>query len=356
MSDVRISHKELRKFIVSIFQKNGSLPKEAENIAKYLIKANLRGHDSHGVVRVPAYIEWSRKKMVFANKHITIISKNGPHAVVDGNLGFGQIVAEEAVDLGICMARKKGSSMIAFRNAGHLGCIGDWALRAGDARLVSIHFVKSPSILTAPFGGRDRRLSSNPIAIGIPQKDGRHLVLDMATSKIAEGKIMVAKNNHTLVPQNTILDGYGRNTRNPNKFYKNPLGSILPFGEHKGYVLSIMCDILGGVLSGTGSSGSYDFERGGTFASGMFSIYINPNIFCKRDNFQKEIRRLERWIKKSSSKKSNTQGIFMPGEKETKIQQERTKSGIPLDNKTIGEIIKVAASVNVRQEFPGTSR
>lgn len=347
---MRIHYKKLQKFIVAIFKKNGSPQKEAENIGKYLVEANLRGHDSHGVIRVSAYIEWLRKKMIFANKHITIISKNGSHAVVNGNFGFGQVVAEEAVDFGIRMARKTGSSIIALRNSGHLGCIGDWALRAANARLLSIHFVKSPSILTAPFGGTDRRISSNPIAIGVPQKKGLHFILDMATSKIAEGKIMVARNNRTLVPRDTILDGYGHATRNPDKFYENPLGAILPFGEHKGYILSVMCDILGGALSGTGSSVSRDFERGGAFASGMFSIYINPDVFCKRNNFQKEIERLERWIKKTPPKKGTTQEIVMPGEIEIKTRRERIKKGIPLDETTIKDLNKTAKSVGVSFE------
>ena len=343
-----VNHKILEDFIFAVFSKTGSNNSEARCVASHLVLANLRGHDSHGVIRVPAYVDWLHKKMLHANQHVKIITRNESYAILDGNFGFGQVVGGEAVSLGISIAQQSGISVIALRNAGHLGCIGDFAIQAALAGLISIHFVKSPSLLTAPFCGTDRRLSSNPIAIGIPGSLGRHLVLDMATSTIAEGKIMVAKNEGVKLPRHTILDEHGEPTEDPNDFYAGSLGAILPFGEHKGYCLSIMCDILAGALVGSHCSGKENLiaEK---LVSGMLSIYIGPRNFVHKTDFSKEVEKLAEWVK-SSPPKSAQESILMPGEKEEISKSGRLKKGIPLDETTINELIKTGRSVGVSFE------
>ncbi len=340
-----VNHKALEDFVFAVFSKTGSDNKEARCVASRLVEANLRGHDSHGVIRVPAYVEWLRKEMLCANQHVKIVTQNESYAILDGNFGLGQVVGGEAVSLGISIARQSGISVIALRNAGHLGCIGDFAIQAALDGLISIHFVKSPSLLTAPFGGTDRRLSSNPIAVGIPCPLGKHLILDMATSKIAEGKIMVAKNEGVKLPSHTILDELGDPTEDPNDFYTGSLGAILPFGGHKGHCLSIVCDILAGALVGSHCSGKENLiaEK---LISGMLSVYIDPKNFVAEPDFSREIKKLEKWVK-SSPKKNARENILMPGEKEEISKSNRLKKGVPLDESTINELVKTGESVGV---------
>ncbi|MFQ5959356.1 MAG: Ldh family oxidoreductase, partial [Alphaproteobacteria bacterium] len=183
----------LERLSAAIFAAAGCSAEEGARIAAYLVKANLAGHDSHGVIRVPRYVKMMRDEEVFPDRRITIVTENDVMAVVDGNFGFGQTVGPQAVELGIAKAAKHGVAVIALRRAGHLGCIGDWAEIAADAGLVSLHLVNvSGSLLVAPFGAVERRLATNPVAIGVPRPGAPHLILDFATSVVAEGKVLVA--------------------------------------------------------------------------------------------------------------------------------------------------------------------
>src|SRR5262245_10856918 len=160
----------LRPLIASVFSAAGCDAAEAVRIATHLVEANLVGHDSHGVLRVPSYIQWLRAGKVLAGQSIQIAFENDNLAVVDGQFGFGQTIGEQATQLGIDKCKTHGVSVVALRNAGHLGRIGDWPLMAANAGLLSLHFVNTTGagILVAPFGGTQRRLSANPIAAGIP--------------------------------------------------------------------------------------------------------------------------------------------------------------------------------------------
>src|SRR5262245_23065915 len=190
---VTIKAGPLAELVGAIFAKAGSSPAEAERIGKYLVSANLTGHDSHGVARVPRYLAWKRDGVVHADRQVMILTQTPVLAVVDGLNGFGQTVAPQAVAIGIDKCRGMGLSMVALRNAGHIGRVGDWAEMAAEAGLVSVHFVNaSGSVLVAPFGGTERRLSTAPFCVGIPRRGEPPVVLDFATSIVAEGKVMVA--------------------------------------------------------------------------------------------------------------------------------------------------------------------
>ena len=153
----------LRSLVADIFAKAGCSPEESERIARHLASANLTGHDSHGVIRVPRYVSWLESGNLRAGQNLTIISETDLITVVDGNRGFGQTIGEQAVQLGINKALRSGISIVALRQSGHLGRIGDWAEIAIEAGLISIHFVNvAGSLLVAPFGGVSRRMSTNP--------------------------------------------------------------------------------------------------------------------------------------------------------------------------------------------------
>ena len=223
---MRIAHDRLKRLTSAIFAAAGSNAHEAERIGHYLTEANLVGHDSHGVIRISYYIDWVRAGKVLANQDIKIVFENDAIAVVDGQYGFGQTIGEQATKLGIEKSSKHGVAVIALRNTGHLGRIGDWPLLAARAGKVSLHFVNTSGagILVAPFGGINRRLSANPIAAGVPVKGGSPILLDMSCCTIAEGKLKVAFNKGLDVADGCIIDSKGQATTDPRVFYGDPPG------------------------------------------------------------------------------------------------------------------------------------
>ena len=244
----------LRDLVQTIFERAGSDAAEARAVADHLIEANLMGHDSHGVIRVAPYIELLRSGKWAANRHVEIVTDAGAVVVVDGGEGLGQVIAKEAIELGTLRARAHGVAVVGVRNSGHMGRIGAWAEQAAAAGLVSLHFVNTTGfgIQVAPFGGSDRRLSVNPIALGVPRPGEEPLIHDMSTGTIAAGKIRVARNKGELLPEGAIIDGRGRPTRDPEAFFADPPGALTTAAGHKGYGLALFVEVLAGALTGAG--------------------------------------------------------------------------------------------------------
>jgi uncharacterized oxidoreductase len=339
----------LKRLVAAIFAAAGCHAEEAARIAHYLVEANLVGHDSHGVIRVSPYIEWLKAGKVLANQTLKVVTETDCLAVVDGQYGFGQTMGEQAMKLGIEKARKAGVAVIGLRNAGHLGRIGDWAVMAARAGQLSLHFVNTSGlgILVAPLGGINRRISANPLAVGIPAKGGTPMVLDISTSMIAEGKIKVALNKGVPVPDGCIIDAEGRPTTDPKVFYGTPPGAILPFGGHKGYGLSLITDILAGALTGSGCS-----TPGVTrLVNGMLTVLLAPGFFQSEAAFYEEVSRFVAYVK-SSVKSAPDSEILMPGEIEDRTRAARLRDGIELDETTWRQILTTARSVGVVEELP----
>ena len=187
---MRIGHERLKNLVETIFGAAGCRPPESERIAHYLVEANLVGHDSHGVIRVPTYVTWLREDKVRANQELKVLFENDVIAIVDGQFGFGQVMGERAMQVGIAKCAKLGLAAVALRNPGHLGRIGDWAELAAHAGLLSLHFVNTSGvgILVAPVGGSERRLSANPVAAGIPVRNGPPIIWDISTSMSPKAK------------------------------------------------------------------------------------------------------------------------------------------------------------------------
>lgn len=345
---MKLQHDRLRELTEAIFRAAGCQEGEAQCIAEHLVEANLVGHDSHGVLRVPSYVQWLNAGKVLAGRTIEIVFENDAIAVVDGGFGFGQSIGEQAVKLGIEKCARHGVAVIALRNTGHLGRIGDWPLLAAQAGKLSLHFVNTTGagILVAPFGGINRRLSANPIAAGIPVAGGSPLLLDISACTLAEGKIRVALNKGTPVPENCIIDAQGRPTTDPRVFYADPPGAILPIAGHKGYGLSVLCEILAGALTGGGCSNPDNAAR---VLNGMLSIYLDPSFFQAEPTFAGEVQRFIQWVK-SSAKAAPGGEILMPGEIETRTKAQRLRDGIDIDDTTWTQIVATAHSVGIRLE------
>jgi uncharacterized oxidoreductase len=342
-----VSHNLLADFAASLFVAAGSSDFEAGIVADHLIEANLLGHDSHGVNRVPIYCDWLRAGKVVANRRAERVVDNGPLLVFDGQFGFGQVIGLDAMSAVAQRAAETGVALVAIRNSGHLGRVGAFAEYLARAGLVSLHFVNSSGggIMVAPHGGAERRLSANPIAAGAPGPDGRTYVLDMATAIIAEGSLMLAIDRGEQLPPGLIVDGEGQPTTDPSAFYGSPPGAILPFGGHKGSGLSFFCEILAGSLTG-GMSGHPGNPTAGRFVNNMLSIVISPNALGSGSAYMADVDQLTAWIKSARPSREGTP-VALPGENGARIRAERLANGIPLGAVILDRLAETARRLGV---------
>src|SRR6201989_2164536 len=283
MVTIKVPH--LIDFVSDIFGHADSSSEEARRIATYLTTANLTGHDSHGVIRVPVYIRWKKMGSVVPNQSAEVVVDTPSLAVVDGKFGYGQTVAPQAVKIGIQKCKASGLAAVALRNAGHIGRVGDWAEMAAAEGLGSIHFVNAAgSLLVAPYGGVEKRLSTAPYCVGIPRQGQDPIVLDFATAIVAEGKGLVASRGGKKLPKGALIDADGTLSEDPAVLYgpheaegprdhTKATGALRAFGEHKGSGLAFICELLGGALTGTGATAP---DR--RFANGMLDFYIDPQV------------------------------------------------------------------------------
>jgi uncharacterized oxidoreductase len=343
----------LQDFVRDIFVGAGCSRKESARIAKYLVAANLSGHDSHGVTRVPRYVRSKLEGNIHADQTVEVLIDSPVLAVVDGKAGYGQTVTPQAVEIGIAKCKAMGLSAVALRNAGHLGRVGDWAEMAAEAGLISIHFVNaSGSILVAPYGGTERRLSTAPYCVGIPRPSDTPVILDFATSVVAEGKVLVASQGGKPLPQNALIGPDGQTSTDPRELYgpyepagpRNPRlgkGAIRAFGDHKGSGLALICELLGGSLTGTGATrpASHTYN-------GMLSIYIDPARFDPENFFSNDVSRYIAFLKGAKPVAPGGK-ILIPGEPETRTRAERTQNGVPLPEDTWAALVTCAREVGV---------
>ena len=233
---MRIHAKNLGRLIRSILQAAGSDKTEADIVAEHLLRANLTGHDSHGAGMIPTYLQSLENNLLRPNTGVKLERDSGAIMLFDGQRGYGQRVAREAMDQAIERCRDTGLVLMTLRNAHHIGRIGSYGEQSIAARLISLHFVNvtdHPPVV-AVHNGADARLLTNPICFAMPGTDNTpDILLDMATSKIALGKVRVAMNSGKQVPEGSLLDPSGNPTTDPGVLFSDQLGALRPFGAHK---------------------------------------------------------------------------------------------------------------------------
>lgn len=327
--------------VAAIMERAGCAADEAQTVARRLVDSNLVGHDSHGVLRVGKYLDWVREGNLRPNAKPTLVFQTDTIAIVDGNRGFGQVIGEFAGLQGTAKAAKSGIALVGLRNCGHLGRLGDWAELAAAAGQVSMHFLNtSGAQRVAPYGGSDRRLSTNPLCVGIPQAGGDAVILDITTSTVAEGKLMVAMNKGEQVPPGWIVDANGRPTTDPKDFYAG--GALLTIGGHKGSGLSIVTDLLAGALTLGRSSDPEDTA----IRNNMLSIYIAPAVYDPSGEVLREVRRCVDWVK-ASPPSIPGQAVLAPGDVERATRTARLRDGVPIDDTTWKDLVTAAQSVGI---------
>ncbi|MFP6717324.1 MAG: malate/lactate/ureidoglycolate dehydrogenase [Alphaproteobacteria bacterium] len=339
----------LANVIQAIFLAADSNQDEASAIAENLIEANLTGHDSHGIGMVPRYVERVLRGAINVNQHATVTHQSGPVVQVDGNLGYGQVIGAETLDIGIEKTRETGATIIALRNSHHLGRIGAWGEKCADAGFVSIHFVNaiglSPQV--APYGGVEGRYSTNPYCTSIPSTSEQpRIVLDMATSKVAMGKVLVARNRGEEIADGVLLDPEGFPTNNPDVMFGNPRGALVPFGDHKGYGLSFICEVLAGALINGGTCVPRNQVQN-TAINNMLSIILDPNALGDSEVFRKELDEITAYVK-SARPAEGVDEVMVPGDPERAAKAKRQESGISVDDETWRQVLGAANSVGVR--------
>jgi len=351
---------KLAGFVADIFARLGSSRAESERIGNNLVNANLTGHDSHGVARVPRYVAWKRDGLLVADQTAARVVDTPVIAILDGQFGFGQTIAPQAVALGIEKCRAHGLSAIGVRRSGHVGRVGEWAEMAAEHGLVSVHFVNvAGSVLVAPFGGIDRRFSTAPVCIGVPRPGGLPVILDFATSLVAEGKVLVASQGGKTLPADALVSGEGKPSADPRELYgdydpasgvrdhKTGRGALRAFGDHKGSGLALMCELLGGALTGNGAS-----KPETRWSQGMFSFYVDPSQIDPDHLFPAEMSRFIAYVK-SAKPIDAAEPVLLPGEPEAQRRAERLANGIPLTDETCEALRATARSVGGDERLLG---
>ncbi|HET8578022.1 MAG TPA: Ldh family oxidoreductase [Methylomirabilota bacterium] len=326
-----------------IFTAMGAPEDDAAWIATLLVRANLRGHDSHGVIRIPQYWQWVKKGEVNPKSPVTVIAETPVTARLDGGRGFGQVVARRGMELAIAKAKTAGLSAVGLSQTSHVGRLADYCEMATERGLIAFMWVNAVHGLNvAPWGGAARRLGTNPHAIGVPGSDGPAMILDFATSVVAEGKMRVKRNRKQPARLGWFIDAEGRPATDPEVFYGTPPGSLLTAGEHKGYGLSLAVEILGGILSGSGAAG----PGSGLFQNGTLMACLDVECFLPRPEFDRQVAALFGWIKSAPLAQGSSE-ILIPGEPEGRLEAERRTNGIPVDDETWAQIEATAKELGV---------
>ena len=339
---------QLRQLTSAILKAGGSAGAEADLVADHLVQANLAGHDSHGVGMVPAYVRHLRAGLVVPNTRAKVVKDDGAILMFDGLRGYGRCVAGEAMSAAIDRCRQTGIVAVTLANAHHIGRVGAYGEMTSGAGLVSLHFVNVTDhrALVAPFRGTDGRFVTNPVCIALPGTDRQPpLLLDMATSAIAMGKVRVAKNEGHPVPEGVLIDEHGRPTRDPAVMYREPHGALLPFGAHKGYALAVVTELLAGALSGGPTIQPGNPRMGGTI-NNMFAVVIDPGRLAGIDWVRREIDGFIEYVK-ASPPVDPAAPVLVPGEPERLARVERSRSGIEVDATTWDEILQAAETVGL---------
>ena len=346
-----INSTKLGEIARRVFAAAGSAEDEAAIVADHLVEANLKGHDSHGVGMIPSYLRNLGGGSVVPNTPGRIVSESGSLIVFDGERGYGQIVARNATLLGIERAKRDGVAVVALRNAHHIGRVGTYGELCAAAGLVSLHFVnitdQRPSV--APWRGGDGRFGTNPLCVAIPGSEPeRPIIADMATSRIAMGKVRVARNKGEAIASDTLLDDAGQPTSDPNVMYQRPRGALLTFGEHKGYALAFICEMLAGAVTGSGTMRP-ERHAAETTTNGMLTIVIDPSRLVDQAWLRDEIAAMTAYVTASPPRRAD-EPVLIPGDPERANRLRRLTDGVMIDEATWREIATAARGVNVLVE------
>ncbi len=344
-----LSPESLTQVVVALLQQGGSTSTEAEVVARHLVGANLTGHDSHGVGMLPIYVRNLQAGLLTPNQTVARVKQDGSILMFDGQRGYGQAVARQAMEQAIAHCQQSGLVLMTLRNAHHIGRIGTYGEQAIAAGLVSLHFVNvtDHSPLVAPYGGSDARFATNPVCLAMPGSEQQPpLLLDMATSRVALGKVRVALNKGETLREGLVIDHQGQPSQDPavmgaylfpEQPSLPPKGALTPMGDYKGYGLAMFCELLGGLLSGGGTIAP-DHPREGSIINNMMTLLIDPNRLVDSGWMEQGVASLVQYFKESPAAQAGTP-VQVAGDPERATRALREAEGIPIDDTTWEQIL-----------------
>jgi hydroxycarboxylate dehydrogenase B len=341
----RISYDALLTFSERLLARGGMPPDDASLVARLLVKADLRGYPGHGVTRIAPYLSWIKDGVIDISAAPRVERDGKLSAVIDGAHYIGQALAVRGMELAIKKAREHGAGFVGIRRASHSGRLADYMEMAADAGLIGMGVVSVGSAVTTTHGGMKPVMGTNPMAFGIPARGGRHIILDFATASMSMGEIQKRVARREPVPDGVMLDGRGLPTNDFSAFRGPPRGVLLPFGGHKGSGIALITDVLGGILTGNGPGRNW-WKKGGHGVNGIFLQALAVEEFQSIESFYDEVDEFIATLK-ATPRAPGFDEILLPGERGRRTAAAQLQSGIAIDDQTWGELIKVAAKLNV---------
>ncbi len=326
---------------MAIFQAAGASQEEAQIVMEHLVGANLAGHDSHGVILIPSYINRIKRGHIVPGAPLEIERESSTTAHLNGNWGFGYVVTTRAMEMAIAKAKEHNVAAITIHLQGHVGRLADYPLmaaKAGMIGMITCDSGRSPKSVV-PYGGRVARLGTNPISVAFPSDLEGPIFLDMATSAVAAGKLGVKRNRGEPAPPGWIIDKDGNPATDVNAFYDG--GALMPMGgdqAHKGYVLSFMVETLSGILTSLG----FGVDPQGRHNDGTFISVFNVSAFRPLDEFKRDMEEFVRYMKHTPPAAGFTEVLY-PGELEHRTAQERRRDGIFVEDETWSQLMALKA-------------
>ncbi|MCC6454005.1 MAG: Ldh family oxidoreductase [Caldilineaceae bacterium] len=325
-----------------IFAAAGAPDDIAKLVATSLVGSDLVGHDSHGSVRVRQYLDAIRRGDLNPAARPQIVHEQGAAVTVDAQRGFGQVAAHFTINEGIRRAKTHGIAAAGLIHSGHVGRLGEWVELAAEHQTLALAFCNGggPTGAVAPFGGAERLLGTNPLAAALPVGDESPIILDFATSAVAEGKVRVARNRGKSIPEGWILNNAGLPSTNPADLYDG--GMLLPAATHKGYALSVLVEFMAGLLTGGGTP----VLPGYTPGNGVLFIVLDIAAFRPPAAYDKESQAVAQRVK-ATKPAPGFDRVLLPGEPERSMAATRSAEGIQIDDATWKLLTEDAAALNV---------
>lgn len=341
----KIPAPELEAAARRLLEGAGAGAEEAAIVARHCVDANLAGHDSHGIIQIPVYVDRVERGDIVPGAPFEILEESASTTVVDGHWGFGYVVSERAMRLTIDKARTQRVAATTVRRQGHVGRLADYPLMAaaeGMIGLMTADSGRAPKVV-APFGGREARLGTNPICIAVPSDLEAPLYLDIATSAAAAGKLKVAASRGEPVPAGWLIDAEGNPTTDPRA--PSAGGAVLPLGGpegHKGFGLSVIVEILSGLLPGLG----FGVEPSGRHNDGCFMAAFDVAAFRPLAAFKQEVAEFARYLK-ATPPAAGVSEIYYPGEIEHRRAERARAGGVEVEAATCRELVELGKRLGV---------
>jgi uncharacterized oxidoreductase len=341
----KLKEASLRDFCAALLGAGGMPESDARFVGELLVKAELRGYAGHGVTRVGQYLEFIKTNTYDLSTRPHIDREGKITAVIDGHHYIGQIAARMAMELAIKKAKEHGAGIVCVRRAGHTGRLADYMEMATTEGLIAMGAVSVGSATTTLYGGMKPITGTNPMAFGIPARDGKSIILDFATASMSMGEIQkrVAKNE--AIPHGVLLDGHGEATTDFKKFRGPPRGVFLPFGGYKGSGVALVTEILGGLLSGNGPGREW-WKKGGHGVNGVFLQAFSVEEFQPREIFYDRVDEFIEFIK-STPPAPGFGEILLPGEAGRRREENHRNAGVDLDDETWSELVDLAGELGL---------